>query len=136
MKKKNPRNQIKGFKIIKLPPETRKEFELKTSLRPIRREIPFSQLTQVDKEGKRIRFEDSEEASDKGEFIEILYSEINFELITKDLPPKEKEVVKLRYKIRLSNKEIGQDTKSKTRTIEQRLYRAYKKIRAKINGKK
>lgn len=136
MKRKT--SKYKGFKITWLSPSYPKEYILENLENSgllnitLPKETPFSQLSKIDKDGKIIRFEDSEKASDKGEFVKTLHSEIDFELIIEELSPKQKEAVRLRYKERLSNKEIALKTNSRLRTVEQRLYRSYKKIRGKI----
>ena len=92
------------------------------------KEIPFSELSSFDEEGKKIPFD----IGDKGEFIEDLYSEIDFEILINDLPTKIKEAFRLRGKEGLSNSEIAKRTNSKTRAIEQLIRRGNEKIRTKI----
>jgi len=108
------------MKKIKIKPIEFKEVKIE--------EISFSDLSSFDNEGKETPFD----AGDEGKFMEDLYSEIDFEILTNYLPAKTKEVFKLRKKEGLSNSEIAKKLGSKKRTIEQLFRRGNEKIREKV----
>ena len=91
------------------------------------KEIPFSKLSQTDSKGETVEFE----PSDKGRFTEVLYSQLDFEVLINNLPRKERQAVRLRSE-GLSREEIAEEMKIRPNATKQLIYRGYKRVKEKV----
>ncbi len=75
--------------------------------------------------------EESKVVSDKGKFQDELFSCLELEILTNDLPPKEKEAVKLRAN-GLGREETAREMNIKPNAVKQLIHRGYLKIKKKF----
>ena len=77
--------------------------------------------------------DESKAVSDKGKFQKELFNWLDIEILINDLPPKEKEAVRLRVN-KIEREEIAKKMNIKPNAVKQLIYRAYRKIKKKFRG--
>lgn len=108
--------------------EREKFWKSRNDFRPNRNLVSLDRLKES--EDKEESFLYSKAVSDKNKSVKELFVWLDVEIITRNLPTKEKMAIKLKAE-GYNRQEIAEQMKIKSNAVKQLVYRAYKKIKCK-----